>query len=432
VSATLETFLRDLVDARVGVVRSCSRAPRHRTQPPRPVIYEATLSNFDYRRPGPGERSTSGKGMTETEAATAAIVEALERYCASQRPPGSLVRAAPASLAAPALSPGEFVLYSKRQYAEPGMLYRQPDDELTWVLGALAGSNRPVYVPAALVFLDLADPTELFAQPTSNGLAGGRGLDAAVLSGLYELVERDAFLVTWLARLSPARIELGTQAGIVDEVRRHYRRFDVELVAFDATNDVGIPVVIALAVDRSGALPAASVGLGCNLDAEIALRRAVMEVVQVRTASVPLHRLEPRARRVDRYEDVRTLEDHATFAANPDNLHELDFLFDGGAVRPLDEREPPPADTADALAVCCDRLGAAGSTPVYVDLTLPDLEPYGLRIVRTLATGLQPMHFGTGQERLGGRRPFEVPRRLGRAMRDLEEAELNPCPHPLA
>ena len=45
---------------------------------------------------------------------------------------------------------------------------------------------------------------------------------------------------------------------------------------------------------------------------------------------------------------------------------------------------------------------------------------------------LQPMHFGAGQERLGGRRPFEMPRLLGRARRDLEEAELNRCPHPLA
>jgi ribosomal protein S12 methylthiotransferase accessory factor len=52
--------------------------------------------------------------------------------------------------------------------------------------------------------------------------------------------------------------------------------------------------------------------------------------------------------------------------------------------------------------------------------------------VRVLATGLQPIHFGWGQERLGGRRLFELPFRLGFAPGPRGEADLNPCPHPLA
>jgi ribosomal protein S12 methylthiotransferase accessory factor len=82
--------------------------------------------------------------------------------------------------------------------------------------------------------------------------------------------------------------------------------------------------------------------------------------------------------------------------------------------------------------VCRERLEAAGSTVAYVDLTMPDLEPFPVRIVRAFATGLQPIHFGFGEERLGGHRPFSVPRLLGAVDRDLTEADLNPCPHPLA
>jgi ribosomal protein S12 methylthiotransferase accessory factor len=47
-------------------------------------------------------------------------------------------------------------------------------------------------------------------------------------------------------------------------------------------------------------------------------------------------------------------------------------------------------------------------------------------------TGLQPIHFGWGEERLGGRRLFELPQKLGFAKETLSDMELNPYPHPLA
>lgn len=52
-------------------------------------------------------------------------------------------------------------------------------------------------------------------------------------------------------------------------------------------------------------------------------------------------------------------------------------------------------------------------------------------MVRTLATGLQPIHFGYGEERLGGTRLYRLPRLLGYGTSDRNEASLNPCPHPL-
>jgi len=49
-----------------------------------------------------------------------------------------------------------------------------------------------------------------------------------------------------------------------------------------------------------------------------------------------------------------------------------------------------------------------------------------------LATELQPMHFGYGEERLGGRRLYEVAQTLGVSDHIRTEDELNLCPHPLA
>jgi len=437
VTAAAPIPLTELVDPRVGIIRTCTRLPRNWDEPARPIIYQATLSNFDYRKPPQIERMTSGKGLTDQESARGAIVEALERYCAMQERAGELVYGSASTLDGPSIAPAEFVLYSERQYGSATFRHRRPlpDQQLTWVRGCLLGSGEAVLVPASLTYMNFvgAGGRERFGFPNSNGLAGGTDVASAVLAGLCELVERDAFVITWLTRRPAPRIDFSESAGIASEIRRHYERFGIETVAFDLTTDLQIPVVMAVGIDRSGSRPAATVGLGCNLDPKTALDRAVMEVVQVRTGLVPRYRGAQAPASIERYEDVRTLQDHAALAADPGRLPEFDFLLRGPATRKLAEMEDHDrGDVAANLSICRERLEAAGCTVAYVDLTMPDLEPFGLRIVRAIATGLQPIQFGFGEERLGGRRLFALPRLLGYATHDLTEDELNPCPHPLA
>jgi ribosomal protein S12 methylthiotransferase accessory factor len=429
--------LDDLVDPRVGIVRSCARVAQDWREPRRPIVYSATLANFDFRRVPPLERITSGKGITERDSARSAIVEALERYCAQQRRPGAFTTRRASALDHPAILPEELVLYSDAQYRAPDFPYRRPraDAELTWVQATRVDNTEPVYAPASLVYMNYAgaDGREFFTRTNTSGLAGGRDLASAVLSAIYELVERDAYLITWLTRLPAARITFDDTNGLAAEICRHYARFGIETFAFDVTTDLRIPVVMAVAVDHTGALPAAVVGLGCDLDPASALDRAVMEIVQVRTGLVPHFRQDPLPTPLTRYDEVRSLEDHAAFAANPANLHELAFLLDGAArMRLWDLADHSRGSVEEDLRLCVERLAATGSTVAFVDLTMPDLEVFPVRIVRALATGLQPIHFGFGQERLGGRRLFDVPRLLGKADRTLTEADLNPCPHPLA
>ena len=83
------------------------------------------------------------------------------------------------------------------------------------------------------------------------------------------------------------------------------------------------------------------------------------------------------------------------------------------------------------MAHCVSLLRAAGCRVAYVDLTTPDVAPYGVSVVRAIATGLQPMHFGAGEERLGGSRLFEAAAKLGHANGIRTEDDLNPCPHPM-
>ncbi len=70
--------------------------------------------------------------------------------------------------------------------------------------------------------------------------------------------------------------------------------------------------------------------------------------------------------------------------------------------------------------------------PCRSSCTTEDVAACGYHVVRVVAAGLQPIHFGFGQERLGGTRLFTLPQRLGLAGAPRTVADLNPCPHPMA
>ncbi len=426
----------DLVSPRVGLIRSLSRLTKGLEEPNPPFIYQAVLSHFDFRKADPQERMAAGKGATEAEAIAGAIGEAVERYCSSQVDESAVHRMSLREAGPNSVTPAECVLYSDAQYAKKKLPYvrPEPETEIGWVTGREMPEDREVWVPAALTYLNyngqLSEP--YLCPATSNGLAAGPNLEFAMLGGLYELMERDAFLITWMNKLVAPRIELSTLHGLAESICSHYQRFKVRIEIYNITLDLPAYVMMACAVDLSGRGPAQLIGLGCNLNPAIAVEKALMEICQSRPGEVARHLKSPPQQRLRKYQDVRVLEDHSAFAGMPENLKEFSFLRDSDKFQRMDDLANRSRDNTKAdLDQCIEALRRRQSRVVYMDLTTPDIAPFGLRVVRMIATGLQPIHFGFGEERLGGRRLYEIPEFLGYASRRTTEQDLNPCPHPL-
>lgn len=428
--------LMELVSPRVGLIRSVSRLVRGEAEPSPPYIYSAALSHFDYRK-GEGERYAAGKGMTEFEALRAAIGEAVEHYCASHYDSRRSLIAPWAAVESYGVSPDECVLYSDEQYARGGFRYRRwnASDAVTWTPMRELPEGRDVWAPAALVYLVPPGQRaeDFFCFATSNGLAAGPTVEFATLNGLYELIERDGFLITWMNRLPAPEVDFSSEPGPARAIREHYARFGTEIRVFNMSTDIPVYSMMAVALDRTGAGPGAIVGLGCHLDPRTAVLKALYEICQTHFAETRRFRQHPPAGRLKSYEDVHTLEDHSAFLSDPARLHEFAFLLENGRRQQIGELPDRSRGGVEAdLETVVGDLRAAGCRVLTAELTTPDVVPYGFRVVRAIATGLQPMHFGHGEERLGGRRLFEVPSRLGHAPAPRTAADLNPCPHPLA
>jgi ribosomal protein S12 methylthiotransferase accessory factor len=429
--------LLDLVSPLTGVVSRLDRLIRGADEPTPPILYAARISNYDFKRVPDLERGAAGKGLTENAAIGGAIGEAVERYCASHVDTARLRRTSLADAPAGALLPAELVLYSARQYGLPGFPFLAPTDqlEIDWLIATEwfegPGQQAEAWVPAVAVYLhgNNVMPGDALFLGNSSGLAAGSDLDAALRSGLCELIERDAFVVTWLNKLSPARIVVDGGAAALAGIIDHYRRFDVDLQLYALDTDTGIPVVMALALSDKPEEPAAVVGLGCHLDAGEAALRAAFEVCQVRPSQVH-HRRTPRRLAAT---DVRGIEDHSAYFAQHEVLHELDFICSSTRTVALAAlpRLSGPSTAADRQT-CVRALRRIGCRVFGIDLTTPDLLPYPIRVVRTLASGLQPIHFGNGMARLGGSRLQQAARRWRAGIEPPCEDELNACPHPLA
>jgi ribosomal protein S12 methylthiotransferase accessory factor len=405
-------------DGETGIVRAVSPVPPPAGEPTPPHVAVALLSNTQLRDDWPsrlpGEQMTTGKGWTAEEARRAAIGEALERYCATLAPPPGTFWVAPfAALDRTAIGPDAFGLYHPAQYADGTVPYSPVTaaTPLHWAGGRSLTYGRPVLVPASLVSLL---PLDGICQQTSNGLAAGRTVAEASLRALCEVVERDAFLFTWLTSRAAPRLDLDTAGDAVARIARWYAERGVTLAAHDLTTTTGVPAVLVRAHDARGRPPVDVIGLGCDPDPRRAVERAMLEVVQGRHA----HWDELAA--IGAPATIRTHADHALWYALHDRSDTFAFLGARPGALPARIGETDD-DPEAALAAIVAMLARAGHETVIVEITTPDVRSAGMAVVRALVTGLLPIHFGVGQERLGSRRLAAFPL-----------ASLNRTPHPLA
>ncbi|MDW8371524.1 MAG: YcaO-like family protein, partial [Geminicoccaceae bacterium] len=265
-------------------------------------------------------------------------------------------------------------------------------------------TGEELMVPAELVELDStreAEPGRGCFTLSSSGLASGRTPGRAALHALFELVERDA-VTLWRLRdpfaKAASRIDLeSVREPSTRALIRRLRAAGMLLAAWDATSDLGVPVVFChLMPERPGAHDGAAWELGSAARAcpEAALRAAILEAVQARLTQITGARDDIGR---DRYAPVceRRLERHRALLRAP-----------GGRRLPEPAWSPdlPDADQLDRLLA---RLRDAGLDRVaIVDLARPEL---GVPVVKLLVPGLED-----GLD-LDGWRPGPRARALGAA-----------------
>jgi ribosomal protein S12 methylthiotransferase accessory factor len=119
----------------------------------------------------------------------------------------------------------------------------------------------------------------------SNGVASGGSVEDAILSGLYEIIERDAWTLNQFLLDSGMLLTRTPLIAMPDRIETCVRKIeaaDSRVHLFDITNDYRVPVFGAILLDLSGNAFGTFGGYGCHLNAEIAALRAITEAAQAR------------------------------------------------------------------------------------------------------------------------------------------------------
>lgn len=427
----LERRLEEVVDDRIGLIGRLApveAAPSMRV----PLVAEA--GQFALPSVEGVTRDTppicAGLQSTRKMARLVAIVEGMERYC-GLFPLEAAVQAPYRDVAGQAMLPTTLPLFSEAQYAQPNFPFRPftADQPIAWVHGYSLTHDRPVLVPRCVA--SYGPPGGDLVDECSSGVAARTSLGEAVLRGMFEMVERDAFMITWLNRLSPPLIDLDAlPAGFARSAVEELRALRHEAYAVNLTTDLGIPAFLVIAAQRDGSSPALTAGAGCAFDPVEALDKAFQESLSAVSWRVAdsTWKLKPPMHP----DEVRSLDDHSRAYSHPDWLARAEFLWSSPKRDRLQDLANPAAGIVrpgEQLARAVELLQGHGHEFIAVDLTTPDVARTGIRVARAVIPGLQPIGFGRYASRLGGERLFSAPRRMGYGRVPLSEHEINPDPH---
>ncbi|MFA6615778.1 MAG: TOMM precursor leader peptide-binding protein, partial [Hydrogenophaga sp.] len=388
------------------------------------------MARLDHLKQGL-RNASSGKGVSETQARVSALCEAVERYSGERTGGELLVTESYAEMRArhgeDAIHPNAVMRFSERQLAEfeqwnakksrfNRVTETLPENQpIDWTPVWSLKDARHKYLPTQLLYY--ASPAsaacdKFYSFGCSNGSASGNTREEAILQGFFELVERDAVALWWYNRLRKPGVAVETFGEPwLQELAEHYsEHYQREIWALDLTSDLGIPVFVAVSKVREGKEERLLFGLGCHLDARIALQRAFAEMNQM------LSMAHGGTDGELSLEDGETLEwlRHATLANQPYMVADPDQAQKRFSDYPLQHS----GEFVQDIDYCRNLIEALDMEILVLDQTRADV---GLPVVKVVVPGLR--HFWA---RYGSGRLYDVPVQMGWLQRPLREDELNP------
>jgi ribosomal protein S12 methylthiotransferase accessory factor len=377
-----------------------------------------------------------GSAPAHDEALAAALGEVAERYSASWVPEG-LPLATARELGDVAVDPRRFALFDPRQHAQPDFPFRPftADTRVRWAPAVALPSNEPAFVPAQLVYLRWRSPQETGEEPigysTSNGTACGATFEEAVLSGLLEVIERDAFMLAWYGRLSLPRLDWTGELDFRSFDERYFGCAGLKYSAVDLSCFHDVPTVAAFVRGTPGDGAPLAVGAAAAPAVAEAWQDALGEAFAVRAWARAMSHEGAIRRFADDFSDLDGFDDHIQFYASPEHAGYASFLDASPETRAIAEIDPLEGeDVTGQIAAVCRRLAARGVSAYAVDVTAPDIADAGLRVAKVVAPELQPLDVAYDGRFLGGSRLYRAAFELGLRDEPATFDDLNPYPHP--
>lgn len=222
-----------------------------------------------------------GKGITKEHSKASAMMEAFERYSAERQDSDETLISKIGEIE------GDFINPESLNLPKDFKKDKLKSMDLEWSLAKDIISNEDYYIPTNAIYHPYKYPISLFKSNT-NGLASGNILEEAVLHGIFEVIERDAWSIFELTHKNYAQIDTGSiESDVINQTINKFESNGIKIKLMNFTADIDIPTIAASADDTvtkdAGLL---TLGMGTHLDPEVAILRALTEVAQSRATQI--------------------------------------------------------------------------------------------------------------------------------------------------
>ncbi|GEM_PF-987730 len=301
----------------------------------------------------------------------------------------------------------EFSYFSDNQYLELNFPFKKITDDTTlyWVIGKDLYSKANVLIPAELIFLNHVEKFSI-NHNISTGQACGETLNDAIITAIYEVIERDSFIMTWKKKISFPHINIKTiDDNIINKMIEKFYNSNMEVWLVRIEMEYGIPTVMGILLNNN--INYRNVLI--ETSTKSTYKKAIVSVLESLANLLMINTSAYRRGNKDiKYNAINNLEDRISIFMNPDVWNETDFLFEGDS---LDYNDLIIEDEKNNCKNCnqlidenISKLYKHGINAYYCDITTVDIKQLGFNIVQVLMPELLSIDISSNYMYLGGRR----------------------------
>lgn len=297
----------------------------------------------------------------------------------------------------------------------------------SWIEGYDYFNAQKCMIPSQLVYLNykrIKDEPRL-SVPISTGAAGGFEFESTLSRAIYEVVERDAFMTTYLNKIPSKQIEIKSiKNKHISIICSKAERYALEIHVFDITNDLKIPTYLTLLIDKTGIGPAVSVGLKSGLHQissivgsieESFLSRSWIRFQLFKKGTIKKNELN---------KPIQTFLERGEYWYNQKNIDHLNFLLHSKCV-PFQDVKTNSKNMREELKMITEALKDLGFPIYYASLSLEDFKDIHYQTLKVIIPGLQPLYLDENHRFINSARLEQVARFF-----NVKYKGINDIPHP--
>lgn len=366
--------------------------------------------------------------------------ESVERFSSFNVDKYKLRTASISELKSVILNPITVSGFSEQQLNEKFKEHRITNKSVfSWTQGYSLTRRRKTWIPAQLVYggyKRLPQEPIIRSYVTTGAAAFYGSKEQAVINGILEILERDAFMISWLNKLTLPRINLGEiNYQPIEHLYEKIRRYNLEVLVLDMTTNIPIPSMLCIIFDPTGH-GSISVSAKTDFVRETAVLEAMEGAIKLRKFIRKIYENEHDKNNLNSFKAPsmpKDLQERALFWMHDKSWEDLEFYREGEVVLLSDNKEyvsPLASSVSEQLKYLVSLLKNSGLEVLFTDITADILEKSQWRAVAVTIPQAAHLWLDERFPSYGCRRIFEVPVLKKIRQNPIIEKNINTTPHP--